>query len=173
MSHWICILYLTLIYIYYQSLVESSANEFERHGLPPTHWLLWVSRRVIVIFIFIIYIYIYIYIYFCKLFFGDHRWLRWAVGALFHIYHMTSFNYDAKDAVDVGLSCRCHLCNSQIVSSVWNMLERVTCLWLCVSVLFAVVVVVMLFKKIFISVFLLVCCLCFVFFFWIFHRIHT
>ena len=170
MSHWIFISYLTFIYIL--PVTGGEFNKWIRAAWStPYPWLLWVSRRVIVIFIFIIYI--YIYIYFCKLFFGDHRWLRWAVGALFHIYHMTSFNYDAKDAVDVGLSCRCHLCNSQIVSSVWNMLERVTCLWLCVSVLFAVVVVVMLFKKIFISVFLLVCCLCFVFFFWIFHRIHT
>ena len=75
----------------------------------PTHWLLWVSRRVSLIFIFIL------FYFFCKLFFGDHRW---GVDALFHIYHMTSFNYDAKEARDVGLSCRCHLCNNQIVSSV-------------------------------------------------------
>ena len=55
---------------------------------------------------------IFIYFFFCKLFFGDHRW---GVGALFHIYHLTSFNYDAKGARDGGLSCRCHLSNSQIV----------------------------------------------------------
>ena len=77
----------------------------------PTHWLLWVSRRVSIIFIFIF----ILFYFFCKLFFGDHRW---GVDALFHIYHMTSFNYDAKGARDVGLSCRCHLSNSQIVSSV-------------------------------------------------------
>ena len=75
----------------------------------PTHWLLWVSRRVSIIFIFIL------FYFFCKLFFGDHRW---GVDALFHIYHMASFNYDAKGTRDVGLSCRCHLSNSQIVSSV-------------------------------------------------------
>ena len=72
----------------------------------PTHWLLWVSCKVS--------IYCY-YFFFCKLFFGDHRW---GVDVLFHIYHVTSFNYDAKETRDVGLSCRCHLSNSQIVSSV-------------------------------------------------------
>ena len=86
----------------------------------PTHWLLWVSRRVSINFTFI-------FILWCH---------HWGVDALFHIYHMTSFNYDAKGARDVGLSCRCHLSNSQIASSVQNMLERITCLWLCVSVLF-------------------------------------
>ena len=75
----------------------------------PTHWLLWVSHRVSIIINFFSFS-------FCKLFFGDHSW---GVDALFfHIYHMTSFNYDAKEARDVGLSCRCHLSNSQIVSSV-------------------------------------------------------
>ena len=73
----------------------------------PTHWLRWISRRASIIIIIIIVI--------CKLFFGDHSW---SADALFHIYHMTSFNYDAKEARDVGLSCRCHLDNSQIVSSV-------------------------------------------------------
>ena len=73
----------------------------------PTHWLLWVSHRVSIIFIFI-------FIFFCKLFFGDHCWV---VDTLFHIYHMTSFNY-AKVARDIGLFCRCHLSNSQIASSV-------------------------------------------------------
>ena len=75
----------------------------------PTH-LLWVSRRVNIIFIFILF-----FFFFCKLFSGDHRW---GVEPLFHIYHMKSFNYDAEGAKDVGLSCRCHLSNSQIVSSV-------------------------------------------------------
>ena len=87
----------------------------------PTHWLLWVSRRVSIIFIFIL----SYFIFFCKLFFGDHRW---GADALFHIYHIASFNYDAKGARDVGLFCRCHLKNSQIVSPVWNILERITCL---------------------------------------------
>ena len=31
-----------------------------------------------------------------------------------------TFNYDAKEPRDVGLSCRFHLSNSQIVSSVEN-----------------------------------------------------
>ena len=31
-----------------------------------------------------------------------------------------TFNYDAKEARDVGLSCRFHLSNSQVVSSVEN-----------------------------------------------------
>ena len=50
-----------------------------------------------------------------------YRWTadyRWGVDTFFHICHMTSFNYDAKEARDLGLSCRCHLSNSQIVSSV-------------------------------------------------------
>ena len=72
----------------------------------PTHRLLWRSRRVSISFYFF-------------LFFGDHRW---GVDALFHIYHKISFNYDAMGARDVGLSCRCHLSNSQIVSSVLDML---------------------------------------------------
>ena len=76
----------------------------------PIHWLLWVSRRVSIIFIFISF-----FFFFCKLFFVDHRW---GVDALFHIYQITSFNYDAKVAKNVGLSCRCHMSNSQIVSSV-------------------------------------------------------
>ena len=69
----------------------------------PTHWLIWVYRRVSNIFIFILF------------FFGDYRW---GVDVLFHIYHMTSFNYDANGARDVGLSCRCHLSNSQVICSV-------------------------------------------------------
>ena len=76
----------------------------------PIHWLLWVSCGVSIIFIFISF-----YFFFCKLFFVGHRW---GVDALFHIYHITSFNYDAKVAKNVGLSCRCHMSNSQIVSSV-------------------------------------------------------
>ena len=44
-----------------------------------------------------------------------------------------SFDYDDKEARDVGLSCRCHTSDSQIVSSMENMLERITCLWLCVN----------------------------------------
>ena len=69
----------------------------------PTHWLLWVSRRVSVNH------------FFWKLFFGDHRW---GVYTHFHICHMTSFNYDAKEVRDVGLSSGCHLSDSQIASSV-------------------------------------------------------
>ena len=62
------------------------------------------------------YFYFYfIFFFFCKLFFVDHHW---GVDVLFHIYHITSFNYDAKVAKNVGLSCRCHMSNSQIVSSV-------------------------------------------------------
>ena len=90
--------------------------------LPPLiHWLLWVSRRVDIIFIFICYLIIIIIInfflsfFFCKLFLVDHHW---GVDVPFHIYHMTYFNYDAKEARDVGLSCRCHQSNSQIISSV-------------------------------------------------------
>ena len=115
----------------------------------PTHWLLWISHRVSILFLLY---------FFLTLFFGDHHW---GVDTLFHIYHMTSFNYNAKGARAVGLSCRCRLSNSQIVSSVQNMLERITYLWLCVSVLFVVAVIIIFFN----SVFLLVCCLCFVFFF--------
>ena len=67
----------------------------------PTHWLLWVSRRVsIIVIIITINIIIIIIIIICKLYFGDHRW---DVDAVFHIYHMTSL---------------CHLRNSQITSSV-------------------------------------------------------
>ena len=62
------------------------------------------NRRVSIIIINFFY-----FILFCKLLFGDHRW---GVDALFHIYHMKSFNYDAKEARDVGFSCRCHLSNS-------------------------------------------------------------
>ena len=39
------------------------------------------------------------------LFFGDHCW---GTESLFYIYHMASFDYDAKEEGDVGL-CRCHL----------------------------------------------------------------
>ena len=81
----------------------------------PTYWLFWVSRGVSIILFLFVFIFYFFFFFFCKLFFGDHRW---GVGALFHIYHMKSFNYDAKEARDVGLSCRCHLSNSQIVSSV-------------------------------------------------------
>ena len=63
-----------------------------------------------------------------KYIFGD---LRWGVHALFHIYHMTSLTYDAREARDVSLTCKCHLSDSQIVSSVKNMLERISYLWLC------------------------------------------
>ena len=70
----------------------------------PTHWLLWVSRGVSIDQIF----------FFNKFFLGDHRW---GVDALFHNYHIT-FNNDAKEARNIGLSFRCHLSNSQIVFSV-------------------------------------------------------
>ena len=97
----------------------------------PTHWLLWVSRSVSILFLLSCFFFsFFFFFFFCKLFFGGHRW---GVDALFHIHHVTSFNYDAKEARDVGLSCRCHLSNSQIVSSVLNTLERITCLWLYVS----------------------------------------
>ena len=112
---------------------EKFSNWVRAAWSTPTHWLRWISRRVSIIIIIIIIIII------SKLFFGDHSW---GVDALFHVYHMTSFNYDAKEARNVGLSCRCHLSNSRIVSSLENMLERITCLWLCVSVLFVVVVFV-------------------------------
>ena len=79
----------------------------------PTHWLLWVSRRVSVIFIFILFYFIFFSCFFYKLFFGNHRW---GVDTLFYIYYMTSFNYDAMGERNVGLSCRCHLSNSHIVS---------------------------------------------------------
>ena len=46
----------------------------------------------------------------------------------FNMYYLTSFNYGAKEAREVGLSCRCHLSDSQIASSLENMLERIT--WL-------------------------------------------
>ena len=52
--------------------------------------------------------------FFCNLLFRDDLW---GVDALFYIYHMTSFNYNAKEARDVDLCCRCHLSDSQIVSS--------------------------------------------------------
>ena len=72
----------------------------------PTHWLLWVGRRLNIInFSFS----------FWKFFFGEQRW---GVEDLFHFYHMTSFNCEAKKVRDVGLSCRFHLSNGQIVSSV-------------------------------------------------------
>ena len=87
----------------------------------PTHLLHWVNYTVSIITIN--------FFSFCKFFFGDHHWVL----ALFYIYHMTSFNYDAKEERDVGLSYRCHPSNIQIVHSVKNMLERKTCLWLCVS----------------------------------------
>ena len=74
----------------------------------PYHWLFWASRRLSII------LFLYDYYFFYKLFFGDHCW---GVDALFHIYHMT-FNYGVNKARDVNLSCRCHLRNSQIVSSV-------------------------------------------------------
>ena len=105
----------TYMYIYVHNIFggeffgEEFSNWIPAAWSTPTHWLIWVSLRVSIVFIFIL------FYFFCKLFFGDHRW---GVDALFHIYHMTSFNYDAKGARDVGLSCRCHLSNSQIVSSV-------------------------------------------------------
>ena len=115
-----------LLYLYYIPVIGGELSSWIRAAWStPTHWLLWVSRRVSIIYIFIL-------IFFCKLFFGVHRW---GVDALFYIYHMTSFNYDAKEARDLDLSWRCHLSSSQIVSSVYNMLERITSLWLCVSVL--------------------------------------
>ena len=97
----------------------------------PAYWLIWVSRNEIIIFIFIL------FYFFCKLFFGDNRW---RVDTIFHIYHMTSFNYDVKGARDAGLSCISNMRNSQIVSSVQNMLEIITWLWLCVSVFFVLFV---------------------------------
>ena len=67
------------------------------------------SRRVSIIFYF--YSITIIINFFCKLYFGDRCW---GVDALFHIYHMTSFNYDAKETKDVCRSCRCHLSSSQM-----------------------------------------------------------
>ena len=70
---------------------------------------------------------------------------------------MTSFNYDVKEASDVGLSCRCNLSNRQIISSVCKSV------YLCKSLVTAVATV-----KFFNSVFFLFCfsvrlfiCLCF------------
>ena len=84
-----------------------------------SHWsttMIIICIQWIIIFLFWWYLIFivkndYIVVLFCKSLFGDHRW---GVDALFHIYHMTSFNYDAKGAKDVGLSCRCHPSNSQI-----------------------------------------------------------
>ena len=67
-----------------------------------TRWLLWVSRKVNINL-------------FIQFFFGDHRW---GVDAFVYIYFITSFKYDDKEARYVGLSCRCHLSNSQMVSPV-------------------------------------------------------
>ena len=53
----------------------------------PTHWLLWVSRRVSIIFTFIL---LYCF-FFGKLIVGNHGW---GIDVL-HIYYMTLFNYDA------------------------------------------------------------------------------
>ena len=47
---------------------------------------------------------------------------------------MTSFDYDAKKLMDVVLSCRCHLSDNQEVF-VQDMLDGLTCLWLCSSLL--------------------------------------
>ena len=69
----------------------------------PTHWLLRVSRRVLFLFLFN-------YYHYCYYFFVRIK--------IITIYHMTSFNCDANEARDVDLCCRCHLSNSQIVSSV-------------------------------------------------------
>ena len=68
----------------------------------PTHWLLWVSRKVNINHFFLQVI------------------LWWPPLQCWHcyIYHMTSFNYDAMEPRDVGLSCGCHLSDSQVVSSV-------------------------------------------------------
>ena len=40
--------------------------------------------------------------------------LRQSNGPVFlitFVFHLTSFNYDGKEARDVGLTCRCHLSN--------------------------------------------------------------
>ena len=119
---WMCLFIAIIVYIiiviittilFFSTLlvIGGECSNWIRAAWPtPNHWLLWVSRRVSIIFI---YLFIYLFI-FCKLFFGDRRW---GVDALFHIYHMISFNYDAKGARDVGLSCRSHLSNSQIIVS--------------------------------------------------------
>ena len=42
---------------------------------------------------------------------------------------MRSFSYDTKEARDADLFCRCHLSDSQIVSSVYNV-DDVVVYWL-------------------------------------------
>ena len=74
----------------------------------PTHWLIWVSRRVSIIFI-------------CILFFFVSYSLVTTVEVLmpcfiFIIWHHLIMM--PREARDVGLSCRCHLSNSHIVFSV-------------------------------------------------------
>ena len=71
----------------------------------PTHWLLWVSRRVTIFFFF---------------FFGSYS-LVTTVEVLtpsfkFIIWHHLTMMPSRQR--DVGLSCRCHLSNSHTVSSV-------------------------------------------------------
>ena len=92
------------------------------------HWLFWASRRIIIKFLVINVFFPVLYIH--HLIFGNHRW---AMDALFYSYSMIPFNYDDKEARHLELSCRCHLSNTQIVSSVKNITEAITCLRLCVK----------------------------------------
>ena len=100
----IIIIYIIIVTIIFMLLViEGEFSTWIRAvWSTPTHWLLEVSRRINMKH------------FFCNLLFRDHLW---GADALFYIYHMTSFNYNAKEARDVDLSCRCHLSDSQIVSS--------------------------------------------------------
>ena len=71
-----------------------------------------------------------IVLYFSRLILDEHRR---GVHVLFYIYKMASFNYDAKEGRDAGVPCRCHLSNSQRVSSAYNIINRTTYIQLCVN----------------------------------------
>ena len=100
----------------------------------PTQWLLWVSCRVNIIIIFS---------------------LNYSLVTTIEVFmpsfvFITSINYYTKKTKDVSLSCRYHLSNSQIVSPVQNILERITCLWLCANLCtFVIVAIAMLFNSVF------------------------
>ena len=113
------IIIVIIIIITFLSVLVVIGREFSRWiraaWSAPTNWLFWLSHKVNIKFVCCCFYICLILLCVFKLFFGDHNW---GIDTLFYIYHMTSFNYDAKEERDVGLSCICHLSNSQILSSV-------------------------------------------------------
>ena len=108
--------------------------EFERLGLPlPIHCMGKPFKVSTNYFVFSCFAFLFckgqpfFSVYFFKLS------LATTTGIDAFVFHLTSFNYDGKEARDVGLTCRCHLSNimPDNIFSDWQWQGITSCDMLC------------------------------------------